>query len=67
MLLGIRKKIDAELNNFLSRLRKRHSLHKISPLLYQSIKEFVLRRGKRIRPTLFIIGYLGFSQEPLCS
>jgi len=64
MLLGIRKKIDAELNNFLSRLRKRHSLHKISPLLYQSIKEFVLRRGKRIRPTLFIIGYLGFSQKP---
>ncbi|MCX5668930.1 MAG: polyprenyl synthetase family protein [Candidatus Omnitrophica bacterium] len=32
-------------------------------MLFKSIKEFVLRDGKRIRPILFCIGYLGFSKK----
>ncbi|MHB8154428.1 MAG: polyprenyl synthetase family protein [Candidatus Omnitrophota bacterium] len=32
-------------------------------MLFKSIKEFILRDGKRIRPILFCIGYLGFSKK----
>jgi len=35
----------------------------ISPCLYKSIKDFISRKGKRVRPILFVIGYLGFSRK----
>jgi len=49
--------------NFMQKLDKLYSLSKLSPLLYQAIKEFVLREGKRVRPTLFVTGYLGFAKK----
>ncbi|MFH1414035.1 MAG: polyprenyl synthetase family protein [Candidatus Omnitrophota bacterium] len=61
MLLAIKNRIDTELNRFILDLDSLYSLNKISPLLFKSIKEFILRKGKRVRPTLLIISYLGFA------
>ncbi|MCQ9208042.1 MAG: polyprenyl synthetase family protein, partial [Omnitrophica bacterium] len=60
----LKNKIEKELKRFLGQLEKRHPLSKISPLLFKSIKKFVLRKGKRIRPVLFTIGYLGLTKKP---
>ncbi|MFH0738837.1 MAG: polyprenyl synthetase family protein [Candidatus Omnitrophota bacterium] len=60
---AIKNRLDRELDNLISGMDKAYSLGKISPLLVKSIKEFVLRDGKRIRPLLFIIGYLGFTKK----
>lgn len=64
MFERIKNKIDAELKNFVSRAEKTYPLQRLSPLLARSIKDFVLRDGKRIRPILFVIGYLGFAKKP---
>lgn len=63
MLLKIRKRLDRELLGFLRALDKEYAIKKISPLLFRHISEFVLREGKRIRPLLFIIAYLGFAKK----
>ncbi len=44
-------------------LNKEYSAKKISPLLFEYIGEFVLRPGKRIRPLLFVIAYMGFAKK----
>jgi geranylgeranyl diphosphate synthase type I len=64
MFYDIKKKLEANLASFLAALDKQYGLKQISPILSRSIKEFILRKGKRIRPILFIIGYLGFSKNP---
>ena len=63
MLKAIRTKIEEELVNFARQIDETYSLAKISPLLSKSIKDFMLRSGKRIRPILFVIGYLGFAKK----
>jgi geranylgeranyl diphosphate synthase type I len=63
MLLKIRKRIDRELVRFLHALDKEYAVKKISPLLSEYIREFVLRKGKRIRPVLFVIAYLGLAKK----
>jgi len=63
MLLKIRKRIEKELVKFLHTLDKEYAVKKIPPLLFEYIREFVLRKGKRIRPTLFVIAYLGFAKK----
>ncbi|MCU0651842.1 MAG: polyprenyl synthetase family protein [Candidatus Omnitrophica bacterium] len=63
MRFKIKKKIEQELKKFVIELDKQYSLNKLSPLLFNSIKEFILRDGKRVRPTLLVIGYLGFSKK----
>jgi geranylgeranyl diphosphate synthase type I len=63
MLLKIKNKIEQELLDYLNNLNQIYSLSKISPVLYKFIKDFVSRKGKRVRPTLFIIGYLGFAKR----
>lgn len=63
MLPEIKNKIEKELEFLLKDFNKRYSLTRLSPLLYESIKDFVLRDGKRIRPALFVIGYKGFSKK----
>ena len=60
----LKNKIEKELKNFIRYLDKAYSLNRVSPLLFNSIKEFVLRKGKRLRPTLFVVGYLGFARSP---
>ena len=64
MLIKIKNKIEKELSRVVENINKTTSLKKASPLLYRAIKSFILRPGKRIRPTLFIAGYLGFAKKP---
>jgi geranylgeranyl diphosphate synthase type I len=63
MFLKIRNKIEQELAGYIQDVDKLYHLSSISSLLYKSIKEFISRPGKRVRPTLFTIGYLGYSKK----
>ena len=56
-------RIEKELAAYIQTVDKLYSLNKLSPVLFKSIKEFICRPGKRIRPILFCIGYLGFSKN----
>jgi len=64
MFLKIRNKIETELKTYTRNIDKAYHLSKLSPVLFNNIKEFISRDGKRIRPILFCIGYLGFSKRP---
>lgn len=64
MVDKIKRKIEQELIRLLQDIDKTYSLSKISPLLFNSIKDFLLRDGKRIRPILFCVGYLSFTKKP---
>ena len=63
MFLKIKFKIEKELGAYVQSINKLYSLNKLSPTLFKSIKEFILRDGKRVRPILFCIGYSGFSKK----
>ena len=63
MIEKMKNKIDKELNIFIKDADKTYSLSKVSPLLLKTIKEFILRKGKRVRPILFVISYLGYSKK----
>jgi geranylgeranyl diphosphate synthase type I len=63
MLGKIKNKIEKSLRSYLRDLNKTYSLNKISPLLAEKIKDFVLRPGKRVRPILFVLGYLAFAKK----
>ncbi|MBN1913194.1 MAG: polyprenyl synthetase family protein [Candidatus Omnitrophica bacterium] len=63
MFYSIKSKIEKELSSYIRNLDSLYRLQKISPLLFNNIKDFLLRKGKRIRPTLFVIGYLGFAKK----
>lgn len=66
MILRIKNRIERELIFYIRNVDKAYSLSKISPLLYGSIRNFLSRKGKRIRPILFVVGYLGFAKKPAC-
>ena len=61
MFNKIRIRIERELGAFVRDIDAEYRLSSISGLLYKGIRDFVLRSGKRIRPVLFVVGYLGFS------
>ncbi|MDP2044470.1 MAG: polyprenyl synthetase family protein, partial [Candidatus Omnitrophota bacterium] len=63
MFLKIKSKIEKELRAYANSLDKTYRLSSLSPLLLKSIKEFILRDGKRVRPVLFCIGYLGYAKK----
>ena len=63
MLKNLKSTINRELNKFLLDLDKKYSLQKTSPILFETIKDFMLREGKRIRPLLFVAGYLGYAKK----
>ena len=63
MIYRIKNTIERQLAYFIQGIDRKYSLSKISPLLFNNIKEFVLRNGKRLRPILFVIGYKGFSKS----
>jgi geranylgeranyl diphosphate synthase type I len=63
MLIKIKNRIEKELIDYTEDVDKRYSLSSISPLLYNHIKEFLCRKGKRVRPALFLIAYLGFTKK----
>ncbi len=63
MLWEIKNKVERELRNYIADLDRTYSLSTISPLIFRNIKDFALRQGKRVRPILFIISYLGFAKR----
>ncbi|MBU0547237.1 MAG: polyprenyl synthetase family protein [Candidatus Omnitrophica bacterium] len=56
-------RIEKELAAYVKNIDKLYPLNELSPLLFKNIKEFICRDGKRVRPVLFCIGYLGFSKK----
>ncbi|UCG35751.1 MAG: polyprenyl synthetase family protein [Candidatus Omnitrophota bacterium] len=63
MLSKLKNRVEKELKSFITHIDKTYALKKTSPLLFDAIKDFVLRKGKRIRPILFLVGYLGFKKK----
>lgn len=63
VLENIKKNIDLNLESFLGQVKKTLYLDKISPQLYSGLKEFILRKGKRIRPILFVLAYQGYKKK----
>ncbi|MBN2482857.1 MAG: polyprenyl synthetase family protein [Candidatus Omnitrophica bacterium] len=63
MITELKKAIDRKIPSFIKSIDTTYSLSKISPLLYTCIKDFVTRDGKRVRPILFVVGYLGFAKK----
>ena len=63
MYKKIKEKIDLELADFIEKANKKYVLEDTSPLIYNSLKEYILRDGKRIRPFLVIMGFLGFNPK----
>ena len=55
------KKYRQEPGLFLDTVKKDYKLHLVSPLLFESIREFTLREGKRLRPLLLILTYKGYA------
>jgi geranylgeranyl diphosphate synthase type I len=63
MFFKIKNRLEKELAGYLNDLDSNYSLNKVSPFLSKSIKEFIRAKGKRLRPLLFLIGYLGFAKK----
>ncbi|MBU1869117.1 MAG: polyprenyl synthetase family protein [Candidatus Omnitrophica bacterium] len=64
MFLEIKRKVEQEFVNYTKSSDKLYRLSSISPLLFNNIKEYLYRKGKRVRPILFAVGYLGYSKNP---
>lgn len=65
MIVKIKSRIENEIPRYLQDLDKLYHISQASPLLFSSIGEYVSRPGKRIRPILFVLGYLGFKPKPV--
>ena len=61
LIKNIRTNIDKSLASFLVTVQKEYKLHLVSPLLFESIREFSLREGKRLRPLLLILTFKAYS------
>ncbi len=64
IILNIQSKIEKELSEFIKSIKNKFSDKKTTSVLFDSIENFLLRKGKRFRPTFFILSYLGFSKKP---
>src|SRR3990167_7172240 len=60
MIEEAKRQIDRSLEHFMSQIKRDYKLHLVNPILYKSIREFSLRRCKRIRPLLLILSYKGY-------
>ncbi len=63
MFKKLQTDIDTGLKAFFNDADNVFALKASSPLLYSGIKDFLLRRGKRIRSIMFILSYLGYTQK----
>ena len=63
MIERYRQLIEKSLSSFMDKIKRDYKLHLVNPLLYESIREFSLRQGKRIRPLLLILSYKGYCPE----
>jgi len=64
MLNKIKNTVEETLRKHVSDIDRVYPFKRISPLLCESIKEFIGRPGKRVRPVLFVLGYLAFAKKP---
>ena len=60
MIDQLKRQIDQSLRDFFRRIKKEYKLHLVHPILFESIHDFSLRKGKRIRPLLLILSYKGY-------
>jgi len=60
MIEETKNKIDQHLIAFLEKARKEYPFRQVHPILFQSIKEFCARPGKRLRPLLMALSYQGY-------
>ena len=58
-----KNRVEAEIKRFAETLESKYSLRSISPLLCDNINEYITRKGKKVRPLLFLIGYMGFAKK----
>jgi len=58
-----KNRLERELKDFCGRIDKAYGLKRISPFLCRHLREYILRDGKRVRPLLFLTGYLGYSSK----
>ena len=63
MIEDLKKNINRSLDAFMRRVKHEYRFELVSPVLYESIREFSLRDGKRIRPLLLILSYMGYSRK----
>jgi geranylgeranyl diphosphate synthase type I len=63
MLNKIKNNVEEALATYLHELDVRGALGGISDYTSDAIRDFILRKGKRIRPTLFVISYCGFAKK----
>ncbi|MDD5019434.1 MAG: polyprenyl synthetase family protein [Candidatus Omnitrophica bacterium] len=57
-------KINAGIRDVLDRANRHYRLRQVSDHLFAFSREFVLRKGKRIRPLLFVLSYRGYAAKP---
>ncbi|MDD3374397.1 MAG: polyprenyl synthetase family protein [Candidatus Omnitrophica bacterium] len=63
MIETYKKNIDKNLQAFLEKIKKEYKFHLVYPILFESIKDFCSRKGKRIRPLLMILSYQGYAKK----
>ena len=63
VIFKIKKRVDRELAAYFNSPPARATLEKLPPGISRTITSFVMRDGKRIRPILFILSYLGFCKK----
>jgi geranylgeranyl pyrophosphate synthase len=56
MLNKIKNTVEETLKKHVSDIDSIYPFKRVSPLLAESIKEFIARPGKRVRPMLFVLG-----------
>ncbi len=59
----MKNRIERELAGFGKFIDRNYPIREASPLLFKEIKAFMRRKGKRLRPILFCVGYLGFAKK----
>jgi len=57
------RRINKALKRLFRDIDRRYRLRKISPVLFDACRDFVLRPGKRIRPVLFLLAYEGYAKK----
>jgi geranylgeranyl diphosphate synthase type I len=59
----LKKRVDKELEQFIGEVDRKFGLKQTSPLIYESLKEYITRDGKRIRPVLVVSGFLAYADD----
>ncbi len=63
MIKSTKNKIDHHLLAFLEKAKKEYPFGQVHPVLFESIKEFCGRPGKRLRPLLMALSYQGYNRK----